>query len=56
MYLFRHPARNARIALRISKTGKYEEKEYQIHRSPGREFFFPTTFLSMAQNVNLLTE
>ena len=22
----------------------------------GREFFFPTTFLSMAQNVNLLTE
>ena len=23
---------------------------------PGGEIFFPTTFLSMAQNVNLLTE
>ena len=33
---FHHPARNARIAFRVSKTGKYGKKGYQIHRSPGQ--------------------
>ena len=34
---FHHPARNARIVFRVSKTGKYGKKlGYQIHRSAGR--------------------
>ena len=32
------------------------EGEQDERRSPDAKFFFPTTFLSMTQNVNLLTE